>query len=227
MLPMPSASTERNLIGSYSRKQVIQAGASFLFFVGLLVLSANLISMEHAQERIISAGVYGPLVLILLKAATNIVAPLGGNPIYLSAAPLFGFTLGFVYLLIGDLLGYTVSFFLSRMVGRRVAGLFFSEEQVKRLDRMLQDVSRWKSVLLLAGLFISFADFASYGAGLTSISFLRFLLIITPIIIVKVLLFIVLGERLVTNQSSFLIVVGVTTVLPVVVLGLKELIKSK
>src|SRR6476659_9126443 len=122
---MPAATKEKNLIGSYSRKQVIQAGASFLFFVGLLLLGAHLISMQHARERIVNAGVYGPLVLILLKAATNIIAPLGGNPIYLSAAPLFGFTLGFVYLLIGDLLGYATSFFLARMIGRRVVSLFF------------------------------------------------------------------------------------------------------
>jgi len=224
---MPAASKKKKLIGGYSLKQLIQAGASFLFFVAVLILGANLISTEHARDKITNAGVYGPLVLILLKAATNIIAPLGGNPIYLSAAPLFGFTLGCIYLLVGDIIGYTVSFFLSRLIGRRVVKLFFSEDQVKRLDGMLQDVSRWKSVLLLAGLFFSFPDFASYGAGLTPISFWRFILVITPIVIVKILLLMVLGQKFITNQTSFLIVVGVTTVLPVVVVGIRGLLKSK
>jgi uncharacterized membrane protein YdjX (TVP38/TMEM64 family) len=211
----------------FSRKQVIQACASLVFFVGLLIFCANLISMENARERIIRAGAYGPMVLIVLKASTNVIAPLGGNPIYLSAAPLFGFTLGFVSLIIGDLTGYTLSFYLSRLVGRRVAHLFFSDEQIGQLDQKIPDVSNWKSVLVLAGLFISFSDFASYGAGLTPIPFWKFFLIIAPVVVVKILVLMILGEEFVTNETSFVVMVGLTTVLPVIVIGIIKLMRSK
>lgn len=225
--PPVATPKKRRRVPSFTRKQVIQALAALLFFVGLLVLGANLLSMENARERIEQAGVYGPVVLIMLKAGTNVIAPLGGNPIYLSAAPLFGFTVGFVSLMLGDLAGYTLSFFLSRLIGRRVVHLFFSDAQIARLDQKVPYVSDWKSMLVLGGLFISFADFASYGAGLTPIPFWKFFLIITPVVAMKIVLLMMLGEEFVTNETRFVLVVGLMTVLPVIVIGLRKLITSK
>jgi uncharacterized membrane protein YdjX (TVP38/TMEM64 family) len=212
---------------THSRKEFIQGACAFIFFVALIYLGMRLISTENIREKVDGAGLYGPLVFILFKASTNIIAPLGGNPFYLIAPQLFGFTDGFIYLLVGDLLGYTTSFFLSRVFGRAIMRVLFSDKQLDRFDTLLHDVESWKGLALLALAFFGFADFVSYGAGLTKIPYWKYILTATPPMLLKIAILMLIGETFIINQKSFLAVMAAITILPFVVMAIRKFFKRK
>ena len=63
------------------------------------------------------AGVWAPLVFIILKVSTIVIAPLSGSPLYPLVGLLFGFWPGILYVALGDFIGYTTTFFIGRKLG--------------------------------------------------------------------------------------------------------------
>lgn len=88
--------------------------------IGAIYLFARFLGVDELRERIAAAGIWGPLIVILLKASTLVIAPLGGSPLYPIAGAAFGFWRGFIYTFLGDLLGTTIAFYISRVFGRKI-----------------------------------------------------------------------------------------------------------
>jgi uncharacterized membrane protein YdjX (TVP38/TMEM64 family) len=72
------------------------AALGALTFVGYFVLEA-LGGAAHVEQRVRSAGAWGPLVYIGLKMVTYVVAPLNGAPLKVAAGAVFGIVPGALY----------------------------------------------------------------------------------------------------------------------------------
>jgi uncharacterized membrane protein YdjX (TVP38/TMEM64 family) len=94
-------------------------------FIGSLLLIRN----GQLQEIVSSLGIWAPAILILLKISTLVVAPLGGNPIYIISGALYGSWAGFAIVMLGDILGSSICFWISRRFGERVVRALASEKQ--------------------------------------------------------------------------------------------------
>lgn len=109
------------------RREFIQSIVWLVLIFVAISGTAWVIGFDGIKEKVASAGIFGPVLVVVAKASTLVFAPLGGLPIYPIAGVLFGFTKGFFLTLIGDMLGATISFYISRWFGRTVVQYLLSK----------------------------------------------------------------------------------------------------
>ncbi len=147
----------------------------------------------------------GALLIILWRILSIVVPPIPGAIVSFSLIPIYGWFLSYVFASIGILIGASIAFFLARK---------YREPFVKRLIP-LQQLHMWEGKLsgkteFFAFLGIRFAtgpilDFISYVAGLSKISYPKFLLATCIAILPDAILYYV-GEELYAQfnkQSSY------------------------
>ncbi|OGM31120.1 hypothetical protein A2630_04660 [Candidatus Woesebacteria bacterium RIFCSPHIGHO2_01_FULL_44_10] len=139
-------------------------------------LGAKLLPQDEIRNFVEKMGIFGPLVIILLKSATLIFAPLGGNPVYIVTGFLYGFIPALVITLLGDLLGSTISFWVSRRFGKQIVVKLAGKKSISTIDAIYEEIGGWRGFLLAS--FFSLADYVNYAAGLTKIPYSKFLLVV-------------------------------------------------
>src|SRR3990167_8172879 len=156
-----------------------------IFWIILTIVAvyffAHYIGIDSVRQRVTAAGVWGLVIVILLKASTLVVAPLGGSPLYPIAGVAFGFWYGFLYTFIGDILGAAIAFFISRWFGRRIVQYFVTRPGMKLLEVILGYLGTTRGLIYARLIFFSFPEGVVYAAGLTTIPFWKFLVLMIPI----------------------------------------------
>lgn len=158
-----------------ARRDVFKNIVFILVTVGIaygLITSVGISDLDRIIER---SGIWGPLVIIVLKMATIVIVPLPGGPVYAIAGAVFGFWQGLVLTFIGDVLGFSVSFYLSRIFGKKIMNVFVPSTQFPFIEKFLAQGSVPKSFLKARLAFGGFPEVFAYAAGLTEISFLMFI----------------------------------------------------
>ncbi|MEK7208264.1 MAG: VTT domain-containing protein [Patescibacteria group bacterium] len=173
----PRESQLPKTIWKTERKETVRNLALLLFVVALIVCGSFFISIEELAGLVARAGFWGPLLLVLLKASTIIFAPLSGSPLYPLAGAVFGGWWGLLYIVLGDMLGATVSFWISRLYGRKLVARLLSKSNLAFLETALSYMGTLKGFLIARVLFSPLPEVASYGAGLTKLPFVPFFLI--------------------------------------------------
>lgn len=148
----------------------------FFIAIGSLFAIAHAIGDDELRGFVEDAGPWGWLVLILAKASTMIFAPLSGGLLYPLAGSLYGFWTGWLLVIIGDFIGGTVTFWLSRLWGRTLTERFLGND-VAFLNKALELMGSVKGFLIARIMMISLPELATYAAGLTRISYLPFVAI--------------------------------------------------
>lgn len=184
-------------------------------FVGIgvtiivIVLLSFLIDIESLKVWVIGVGVWAPLAFIFLKILTLVVAPLSGSPLYPLVGLLFGFWPGLLYVALGDFLGFTICFGISRIFGRKIVEKMIGDKDKDLLSKIINHIGTAKGFFQASlALFVS-TETLSYGAGLSKLPYLKFILILWPISLVVSMILVFLGSNLVPSNSSFVISVGV------------------
>jgi len=127
---------------------------------------------ERIQRVVDDAGLLAPVVYVVFLVVQAVLAPLPAPALAMGAGYSFGIYQGFLLTWLGALLGGVISFWISRLLGRNfVAG----SERMQRLDRYVDQHGTITIFILRLLPLVSF-DAISYAAGLSSISFWRFLL---------------------------------------------------
>lgn len=202
-----------NLQALYSGKLLALIVVVVAFSVLTLVIVEATGGAQKFRAMVEGAGVWGPLVYVLLKASTYVIAPLSGTTVKLASGALFGVWDGMVLSLMGDTLGATLNYWIARSLGRKGVTKFAGRKALKQVDATAARVGGWQ-VLLGARLLLSaIYDFISYAAGLARFPFTPFLLVTAlggiPISIV----FAYLGDATVTNSSVMYIFMALSVVL--------------
>lgn len=117
-------------------------------------------------------GTWAPAVFVLLLVVQAVLAPLPAPTVATVGGYLFGTLQGFVLTWFGALFGGVLCFVLSRTLGR---GFVKRSTRLKGFDRYVQEHGAIAIFILRLIPIISF-DAISYAAGLTGISFWRFLI---------------------------------------------------
>lgn len=181
-------------------------GIVIALLVALAISALSLVLMEAfggaAAMRgwIENAGVWAPLVYVGLKAATYVVAPLSGTPVKLAGGALFGFWDGAALVLVGDMIGASLNFWIARLFRDRGISRLAGKKAIKQIDDVTEHVGGWRA--LLAGrLFLSsLYDFISYAAGLSNLPFRQFFWVSLLAGIPSTLSAAWLGDAAVTNK---------------------------
>lgn len=127
---------------------------------------------ERLRQALSSAGAWAPAAFVLLLVVQAVLAPLPAPAVATAGGYLFGTLQGFVLTWIGALLGGVLCFILSRALGRSFVE---RSTRLKGFDNYVQEHGAIAIFVLRLIPIISF-DAISYAAGLTGISFWRFLI---------------------------------------------------
>jgi len=197
---------------------IILAGVVFLsiyqYNSQLWNKATNLYSLLHDRHQlkvtIRSFGPYSPLAYILIQILQVIVAPIPGGAIEFLGGYLFGVWAGFLYSMIGLILGSWVAFSLARIFEKYAVEKFVSPQTIKRFDYLVGH----EGVILGFLLFLipGFPkDALCYLLGLTPMHTGIFLVISTIGRVPGTLMAVLQGGKAFEHQyKTFLILLGIS-----------------
>lgn len=171
----------------------------------VLVLLVWLVDVSALRVWVEKAGVWGPLVFILLKISTIVIAPVSGAPLYPLVGLLFGFWPGILYVAIGDFLGYTIAFYISRIFGQKIVFKLLSGKEEGLVARIIDHVGDAKGFFQACLTLFALPEVLSYGAGLSQLKYAKFISILMPFSLTAASILVFFGSILKPNSSSLLI----------------------
>jgi len=178
---------------------VVLAASAWLLSPGLRAELSDIVRMigggrvEALGARLEFYGLWGPLISLAVMVLQGIVAPLPAFVVTFANGLAFGTWMGRAISLAGHVLASTVCFALARKLGRGPVERLIYEEGIGG-SRSLAGSLGAQAVFfsrLMPGL--SF-DAVSYAAGLTTISYRRFIVATTLGVIPETLAFAYLGH---------------------------------
>ena len=132
---------------------------------------------ERVSSTISAAGVWAPVLYILLQIAQTVLAPIPGGVVGIVGGFLFGWW-GVLWTLIGSTIGYAIALYLSRKLGRPFVEKVVSKELLNKFDYLADN--RGPLVFFLIFLIPGLPDdIVMYIAGLSKISLRKLLAMAT------------------------------------------------
>ncbi len=175
----------------------------------------NLCDLLHNRHQLkitlLSYGPYSPLAYILLQVLQVIIAPVPGGAVEFLGGYLFGEWAGFLYSMIGSILGSWVAFSLARVFEKYAVEKFVSPKNIKKFDYLMGHEGVIISFLLF--LIPGFPkDALCYLLGLTPMHIGIFLFISTLGRIPGTLMAVLQGAKAFNHQYiSFFILLGISS----------------
>jgi uncharacterized membrane protein YdjX (TVP38/TMEM64 family) len=200
--------------------------AGVVFFIAyqynsqLWIQVVKLYDLLHDHHRlkgfISSFGPYSPIAYILLQVLQVVIAPIPGGAIEFLGGYLFGAKSGFLYSMIGLLLGSLLAFSLARIFEKVAVEKFVSEQTRNRFDYLVEHQGAILSFILF--LIPGFPkDALCYILGLTPMHWGIFLIISTLGRIPGTLMATLQGAKAFDHQYKFfLILLGISTLVVLV-----------
>lgn len=134
----------------------------------------KLIPEETLRDTINSAGIFAPIVFILISLITNIVAPLSGTPVIFVGYYAFGNNVIFLTT-IAAYVSFIINFWVARIWGRPLVTKFVGIEAIYKIDSLAKNYGL-VSLFFLRVFQGGIHDFVSYAAGLTNMKFSPYLI---------------------------------------------------
>lgn len=124
-------------------------------------------NQEALRLYLESFGIWAPLVFILLQIIQVVITPFSHYVVSILGGYMFGTWLGFIYNLIGRIIGTLIAFYLARKYGRFIIKKLVKQETIKKYDKLFE---KGKGILFLMYFLPLFPDDElSYLAGFSSI----------------------------------------------------------
>ncbi|MEK7180573.1 MAG: VTT domain-containing protein [Patescibacteria group bacterium] len=180
----------------------------FVITIGCAYWLTVSIGIDRLEDIVKTAGIWAPLAVIALKMTTIIVVPLGGGPVYAIAGAAFGFWKGLAVTAIGDVLGFSVAFYISRFFGRSIVMFFVPQSQVPNLEKILSRSSKLSAFLKARLAFAGFPEIFAYTAGLTKVSFPIFIASMMVLHTPGTTIGILFGDAILSGNILFLVLVS-------------------
>lgn len=171
----------------------------------VIVAIAYFVDISSLRTYVETAGVWGPIIYILLKVSTIVIAPLSGSPLYPLAGLIFGFWPGILYIVIGDFLGNSTAFFISRIFGQKIVFKLLSGKEESLVARIVDHISDAKGFFQATLTLFALPEVLSYGAGLSRLSYFKFIGILLPFGITVSSILVFFGSILKPDSSSLLV----------------------
>ena len=127
----------------------------------------DLLTVEAMKRFLDTSGFWAPVIFILIYTA-GICLFVPGSLLTTLGAAIFGAYWGFLYVLIGAVLGATAAFFIGRYLGRDLAASIIGD-RLKRYDEAMER-NGFATVLYLRLIYFPFTPM-NFGMGLTRVRF--------------------------------------------------------
>lgn len=155
--------------------------AAVLVAAFILAWKAGLVAQLSDHERLVESmresGWRGPALCIAIQFIQVVVFMIPGEITQVAAGYVFGALAGFVYSVIGIMLGSAFAYGFGRLVGRPLLSKVLGEATMTRLDHTMASPKARTALFLLFLLPGAPKDAMSYGAGATNFRLGEFVLI--------------------------------------------------
>lgn len=142
-------------------------------------------------------GVFGPIIFTLVQIIQVVIPVIPGGVVSLTGQVVFGYIWGFVYNYVGITIGSIIAFFLARRYGEFFVKCFVSDETYDKYLGWTKNENRFAWILgILFFLPAAPDDILCMIAGLTTLSFKKFMLIFIPTKAISTFAFTVLMEKM-------------------------------
>ena len=190
-------------------------------------LATSLGKNSDLVEWMRQSGPMGPLICVGIQFLQVVLFVIPGEITQVAAGYVFGAWAGFLYSLIGIMLGTTFNYMFARLVGRPVMSKLVGARILASVDKRLQS-RKGRAALFLLFLTPGMPkDAMAYGAGLTQIGLQEFVIISglgrTPALLFSTLF----GSQLYEKNWSTLALIGVITALTIAGFYWFEKVKEK
>jgi len=171
----------------------------------ILLPAMNSNSFVSFIERI---GLLGPLIVIAYTVISHVIAPVAGSPGVVLGFTVYGVYWGSLYLYIASLISAVINFWIARKFGRKWVIKLVGNKSMSEVDQFV-NVTGTK-VLILARVFgFSLFEFISYAAGLTKISFSKYIIVTALFSSIPNLIFIFFFQNIdFESQTGFILWLG-------------------
>lgn len=170
-------------------------------------------------------GIWGPIAFVAFMAVSVLFAPIPNAPIFVAAGLIWGPWLGTTYSMAGMIIGSALSFYTSRILGRRHLGRLIGRRAASRLDRLAGAMGG--RLILVARLvpIVNF-DWISMLAGLTAMPFRVFIIYSTIGLFPTTVLAVVAGDTL-EDDIRITIAIGILWVVGLLLSALYFYLRHK
>lgn len=146
----------------------------WLFAPSVFADAKRLLDARHLELLVARAGLWGPILIVMLMTLAVVASPIPSAPIAMAAGAAYGQVWGTVQVVIGAELGALVAFGLARILGRDALRRLFGD----RVDAGLLGSQNALTAMVLASRLMPFVSFdmISYAAGLSRLQLWRFAL---------------------------------------------------
>ena len=170
-------------------KEIIQFSLNLLNMIGVGLtvyalywgFKSQVFTQEEAlRDLLATMGPAAPYGFILIQIIQTVIPIIPGALTIPMGTMIFGMGYGFALNFIGIMIGSVMNFILARKFGRPLVEMIVDEKQFNKYVTWLDEKNRFDK-LFTFGMFFPFspADFLCYLAGLSNISFYKYLLILT------------------------------------------------
>lgn len=173
--------------------------------------------------------IVGPLLLISLRILGIIFPALPAGVISFAVVPIFGWMQTYIYTLTGILIGTSIAFFLARTFREKLVQRFLPLKKIYKLEEEMSKKKEFLAIVALRLFTAPVMDFSSYIAGLTKISYKKFMLATVVASIPDIFIFYVGEEayKKIFGKSLFVAVVILLTVASVYYIFKKIIVLKK
>lgn len=165
--------------------------------------------MEDFIRHIVeSAGVWGPVVVVIYTIASHVFAPLVGSPVFFLSIALYGMAAAAILHYVASMISASINFAISRYLGRRWIVKLSGQKTLNKVDQLTKKSG--DKMLIFSRLFgFALFDFVSYAAGLTSISFKRYMLITAVFAVIPLSFFAIVFRNIDPSIGNWLGIVSI------------------
>lgn len=183
--------------------------------------------IRFLRDYLLAFGPWAPAVSALLMVFQSVIAPLPAFVITFANGLLFGWAWGALLSWTSSMVGAALCFWVARAFGRAVVERLAGGSHGLAVSDLFFERYGDRAVLIARLLpFVSF-DIVSYGAGLTSIGFWRFLVATGIGQLPATLVYSYLGENLTGSARVLFWVFGVTAAVFVIASAVRPMFLSR
>jgi uncharacterized membrane protein YdjX (TVP38/TMEM64 family) len=153
---------------------LLLAGGGWLWHSGIL---HHLADRQRLIASLREGGPRGPLLCIAAQFIQVVIFFVPGEITQFAAGYVFGTWRGLAFSVVGIMLGSTIDFYFARIVGRPALKQILRQTTMERVDRLLNNAKGKSAVFLLFLLPGAPKDAMCYGAGLSNMNPLEFIVI--------------------------------------------------
>jgi uncharacterized membrane protein YdjX (TVP38/TMEM64 family) len=187
---------------------LVAVGSIALWKAGLL---GTLSSRDQLVHSLRTAGVKGPLVCIGAQFVQVVIFAIPGEIAQFAAGYVFGIWKGFLYSIVGIMLGSAFNFLFGRVVGRPALERLIGKVTMAKVDALLNSAKGKSAIFLLFLIPGTPKDAMCYGAGFCNMTLFEFVVITglgrTPALLASL----VLGSLASRRDYDAMILTGVVT----------------